>query len=322
MAAYIDLKNCRFFIEDGWSAVGAVNLPAGYAIGLSALKVDGFTERLVPGNILTIGADPTVYTLVSETAGPNLGAVDLMAGYTTGATAIAVEDFTNRLIPGSTLVFASHGTVYTIVSKTDTSNATTAIVITPPLTAGVADEEVITVTPLVTTAIIISPALVAMAAESAVITVGPHVLEVTIGEGNCTFDEKRALEYKLNRGKLDQVRLGDEAPVDVNFQFAWTFLSSKSGGTVPSVEEFFYKTGPAANYKTTGLDCEPYAVNIIIEQTQPCASDDHPIERITLPQFRQTSLNHDPKAGTVTAQGTCNVTKVIRERLAASKDHV
>lgn len=242
MPAYIDLKNCRFFIEDGWSDAGAINHMAGYAIGSTVLAVDTFADALIPGNILTITGDDTIYTLTATSGNP--------------ATSITV-----------------------------------------------------------------SPPLVAMAADNTVITVGPHVLEVTIGEGNCTFDEKRALEYKLNRGKLDQVRLGDEAPVDVNFQFAWTFLSSKSGGTVPTVEEFFRQEGPAAGYKTTGIDCEPYAVNIIIEQTQPCASDDHPVERITLPQFRHTSLNHDPKAGTVTAQGTCNVTKVIRERLTASVDH-
>lgn len=245
MAAYIDLKNCRFFVEDGWTDAGAVNLMAGYAIGLSALAVDGFPDTLIPGNILT---------------------------------------------------FAGHATVYTLVSQTATLGVTTAIVITPALTAAVVDNEVI--------------------------TVGPHVLEVTIGEGNLTYDEKRALEYKLNRGKLDQVRLGDEAPIDVNFQFAWTFLSSKSGGTVPTVEEFFYRTGPAVAYKTTGQDCEPYAVNLIIEQTQPCASDDHPIERITLPQFRYTSLNHDPKAGTVTATGTCNTTKALKQRLIVSADHI
>lgn len=244
MAAYIDLKNCRFFIEDGWSDSGAVNHTAGYSIGATAIVVDLFTDELVPGNILT---------------------------------------------------FSGHATVYTLVSETPTSSVTTGIVISPPLTASVADDEVI--------------------------TVGPHVLEVTMGEGNLTFDEKRALEYKLNRGLLDQVRLGDQAPVDVNFSFAWTFLSSPSGGTIPTVEEFFRKTGPAALFKTTGSDCEPYAVNIILEQTQPCASDSSAIERITLPQFRHTSLNHDPKAGTVTAQGTCNTTVAIRERLTSSKDH-
>lgn len=240
--AYIDLKQCRFFLEDGYTATGAVNLMAGYAIGLSTMAVDLFTSSLIPGNIFTIAGDVTIYTIVSVTGSP-------------------------------------------------------------------------------TTSITFSPPLVAMAADDAVITVGPHVLEITIGDGNLTYDEKRALEYKLNRGLLDQVRLGDQAPIDVNFQFAWTFLTSKSGGTVPSFEEFIKRRGPAVAYTTAGKDCEPFAVNIVLEQSQPCASDDHPIERIVLPQFRHTSLNHDPKAGTVTCQGTCNATEALITRITASQEH-
>lgn len=239
--AYIDMKQCQFFIEDGYSKVGAVNLMAGYAIGLSTIAVDGFT-----------------------------GAVET----------------------GIQLTFAGHDTVYHIVSHSETSLNTTSIVITPVLTDAVINDEVI--------------------------TTGPHILEIKIGEGNCTFDEKRALEYKKNRGKLDKVRLADEDPIDVNLQFAWEFLSSSSGATVPTVEEVLRQEGPAEDYVSTSTDsCEPYAVNLVILNSQTnCGSESYPIEKITLPMFRHTSLNHDPKAGTVTVQGTCNVTKAIRERLA------
>lgn len=242
-SAYIDLKNCQFFIQGGTSSsddlVGAVNLMAGYAIGAVTMVVDGFTTALVVGYTFT---------------------------------------------------FATHSTIYTITAHTETSMATTSITFTPPLTAAVVD--------------------------NAVITVNGPLLEVTIGEGNLTFDEKRALEYKKNRGKLDVVRLGDEDPVDVNFQFAWTYLSSATGDTVPTVEEALKQTGVASTWITTGLDCEPYAVNIILLNTPVnCGALQYSIERITLPDFRYTSLAHDPKAGTVTCQGTCNVTNAIRERL-------
>lgn len=241
--AYIDMKQTKFFIEDGYSLLGAVNNMAGYAAAATTLTVDGF------------GAG-------------------------------------NEVEVGIILRFAGHDTVYKVVSQTPTSGTTTSIVITPGLTDAVVDNEVI--------------------------TTGPHILEVTIGDGNCTYDEKRNLEYKLNRGKLDKVRLGDEVGMDVNLTFAWEFITSKSGATTPTVEEFIKREGPAADYVSTSTDtCEPYCVNLAIIQNQEnCGSETEPVERITLPFFRYTSLAHDPKAGTVTVQGTCNATKAIRERLA------
>jgi Na+-translocating ferredoxin:NAD+ oxidoreductase RnfG subunit len=155
--AYIDLKQCQFFLEDGFSKTGAVNNAAGYAAGASVIAVDGFT------GIIPVGAG---------------------------------------------VKFAGHATEYRVTAHTETSSNTTGVTISPVLTDAIVDNEVI--------------------------SFGPHILEITIGEGNLTFDEKRALEYKKNRGKLDQVRLGDEDPIDVNMQFAWEFLSSPSGAATPT----------------------------------------------------------------------------------------
>jgi hypothetical protein len=239
-AAYIDMKNCQFFIEDGSSKAGAVNNAAGYAAGASTIAVDGFT-----------------------------GAV----------------------ITGAFLKFAGHATEYTITAHTETSGNTTSITISPVLTDPVVDNEVI--------------------------TAGPNALEVNIGEGNLTYDEKRVMEYKKNRGKLDQVREGDQEPMDVNFAFAWLYLSSKTGDTVPTVEEALKRKGPASTWKTTGGDCEPYAVHLVIKNSNlTCGAETKPVEKIVLQQFRYESLNHDPKAGTVTSQGKCNVTEALISRLA------
>jgi hypothetical protein len=207
--AYIDLKNCDFFLEDGYSNAGAVNNVAGYAVGASVITVDTF------------------------------------------ATAIA---------NGLPLKFAGHDTEYTVVSTVGGSTPT-SITITPVLTDAVVDDEVI--------------------------TVGPNRLEVIIGDGNLTFDEKKPREYKKNRGLLDQVRDGDEEPMDVSFQFAWLYLKSASAATVPTVKEFFKRTGPAAAYVTTGKDCEPYAVDIILKNKVPtCGAVSEPWEKIRLKTFR------------------------------------
>jgi hypothetical protein len=215
-----------------------------------------------------------------------------MAGYAAGATTMIIDGAVGAIAVGDTFRLDGRSTIYTITAHTETTGDTTSITFTPGLSAAVLDDDTL--------------------------TFGGPVLEVTIGDGNLTFDEKRALEYKKDRGRLDVVRLGDEEPVDVNFQFAWTYLSSASTDTIPTVEEALTQTGGAADWLSTGIDCEPYAVDIIMINTPTgCGATDEPSEVITLPDFRHTSLAHDPKAGTVTCQGTCNVVRVIRERATA-----
>lgn len=219
------------------------------------------------------------------------GAVNNVAGYAAGISTITVDGFSGAVITGAELRFAGHDTVYTITAHTETSGNTTSITFTPVLTDAIVDDEVI--------------------------TAGPNSLEVTIGDGNLTYDEKVVMEYKLNRGKLDQVREGDEQPMDVNFAFAWLYLSSKAADTMPTIEEALKGKGKASAWKSTGGDCQPYATNLVIKNAnQTCGDETHPIEKVTLQQFRWESLSHDPKAGTVTAVGKCNVTEALVERFA------
>lgn len=237
--AYINLKWCQFLIEDGAGLAGTVT--GVNAIGTTAITVSGFVGEVVVGGFVTIGTDPNVYT---------------------------------------------------VVSQTPTSGNTTSITITP--------------------------ALVVATTASEAITVSGNVLVVKIGEGNLTYDEKQPLEYKKDRGLLDQVRLGDQDPIDVKFDYAWIYLSSPTGGdNVPTVEEAFKQTGNAANWVSTGQLCEPYAVNIVLINAPPCSGTEGSfVERIELPEFRYTSLNHDAKTGMVAVTGSCNVLSAIKTRLA------
>jgi hypothetical protein len=240
--AYIDLKHCQFLIEDGAGLAG--NVVGINAIGTTSIVVDNFVGEVVVGGYITIGTDPNVYN---------------------------------------------------VVSQTPTAGNTTTIVLAPPLV------------------------IATTAAE--VITVSGNVLVVKIGEGNLTFDEKQPLQYKKDRGLLDQCRLGDQDPIDVKFDFAWIYLSSPTGGSnVPTVEEAFKQTNNASAWVSTGQTCEPYAVNIVLINAPPCAGTGQSgefVERILLPAFRYTSLNHDAKTGMVAVTGSCNALTAIKTRLAA-----
>jgi len=139
-------------------------------------------------------------------------------------------------------------------------------------------------------------------------------ISVTIGEGNLTYTERKTIEYTLDRGVIDEVREGDDVPIEVRLDFTWTYLRGPSsastavGGT-PTVEDALKQVGAAASWTSSDSDtCRPYAVDLeIINAPSPTACGDK--ETITLPDFRYEDLDHDLRAGTVAVTGRCN-TKV------------
>ncbi len=136
----------------------------------------------------------------------------------------------------------------------------------------------------------------------------PNSLGIVIGEGNLTWTESRNVEYKLDRGKLKNVRLGDEIPVDVSLDAIWDFLTytTATGGAV-TVSDFLKKRNNAAGYISTDSDvCNLYAVDIKLVNTPPCGGV--PTEVIMLADFRWDSIVTDPKAGTLAITGKCNIT--------------
>jgi hypothetical protein len=146
-------------------------------------------------------------------------------------------------------------------------------------------------------------------------------LAVRIGEGNLTYTEARNMEYKLDRGTLDEVREGDEIPVAVSMDFVWEYLkgpssASGSGGT-PTIEDALKQRGGAAAWTSSDSDtCRPYAVDLVILYIPNCATGDQ--EEIILSDYRWEQLNHDLSAGTVATSGNCNVTQATVTRAAQS----
>ena len=148
----------------------------------------------------------------------------------------------------------------------------------------------------------------------------PVTLEATIGEGNFTYSEKRNMDYLLDRGNLDDVREGDQVPVDVSFDFVWEYLTGEGGTGDPGTIEDFLKLRGAysANLSsdtTTAGACRPASVDIVVlYEPTPSACGDK--ETITFLDFRYEDLSHDLSAGTVSCTGRCNVTEVSSVRAA------
>jgi len=141
-----------------------------------------------------------------------------------------------------------------------------------------------------------------------------NTLEVKVGEGNLTFNETRNMEYTLDRGTLDEVREGDQVPVDVSLDFIWEYLKGQTGSNTPTIEDALKKRGEAADWTSSDSDaCRPYAVDLEITYSpSPVTCGD--MEIILLQDFRWEGLNHDLRAGSVAVTGKCNITEATVTR--------
>lgn len=142
----------------------------------------------------------------------------------------------------------------------------------------------------------------------------PNEIEVVIGDGTLSYTETKTREYKLNRGRLRNVRNGDETPVEVSMQFVWEFLTASTGLT-PTIEDVLKQRGEASDWVTTGADeCEPYSVDIEVLYEPECSDVEN--EKITLAEFRYETLEHNLKDGVVSVSGKCNILEADIERVA------
>ena len=313
----IDLKNVDVYFEDGNAVTGAINNAtktgavnnvAGYSAGATSIVVDGFTGVVAAGSQLTINSvagyrvTSTVETsgntttinftpaLIAATIADNV--VVSATGYAIGATSIIVDGFTGVVPSNSRFTIGSKE--YVISSTVETSGNTTRIVFTPALTALVAD--------------------------NAVVNVYGTFIQIKVGDGTITWSEKTPMEYKLDKGRLDQIRNADQVPMDVSLTLMYEELTASDPNTnPPTPEDVIKRRGAAADWVSanTANPCAPYCINIRLDHIPPnCTSID--IERVILPMFYSEELNHDPKAGTIAVTGKCNAIEAQVTRIPQS----
>jgi hypothetical protein len=135
----------------------------------------------------------------------------------------------------------------------------------------------------------------------------PNELEIKLDEGNLTYTERRNVEYKKNRGILDHVRLGDQEPMDLSLEARFSKLVSHSSENA-SIREALTQTGQASSWVSTGGDCEPYAVDIVVKLDRTCTTLSDPDEIMTFSEFRYEEMGGDFSAGQLSISGKCNAT--------------
>ncbi len=136
-----------------------------------------------------------------------------------------------------------------------------------------------------------------------------------MGEGDLKYTETRNFKYDLDRGLLDTVRFGDDVALDVNSSFTYEHITSGTDETISPVDAIKRK-GAAAEWVSSDSDpCQPYAVDLEITFTPPCANTADP-EVTTFPDFRYEKIEPDFKNSLITLSGKCHATEPIVSRVA------
>lgn len=136
----------------------------------------------------------------------------------------------------------------------------------------------------------------------------PNTLAIKVGEGSLQATESHPREFKLDRGKVatGHVRDADEEPLQVTVECEWRSLVGSTGDP-PTPYEFMKQQGLASAYVSTGDDCDPYCIDIVVEfDNSVCASSQD--ETITFPKFYVEQIDFNFDDGTLSFQGRCKAT--------------
>jgi len=168
-----------------------------------------------------------------------------------------------------------------------------------------------------TTNIEFSPALgPGSYADDGVVTFQSQQLDIKIGDGNCTYTENKNYEYELDKGQLDAVREGDEAPMEVNIDFVYEFITTGTNESITPMDALKQK-GNASEWVSSSSDpCEPYCVDIEVVYTPSCGGAQ--IETTLFPDFRPDSKEVDLGEAQISISGRCNAVEPTVTRTSQS----
>jgi len=159
-------------------------------------------------------------------------------------------------------------------------------------------------------------------------------LIVKFGEGNFTYTVTRNFNYELDRGKLDDIRRGDEAPLDITLGGKYEYVQSVPAGIDPTASDLLnaYRNQLTIQEAMRGkkfdggvtphpwvaagverepwLDCTPYctALELHNDLRRECPDlTTVPGEALLFRYFRAEAVDHDVSAGTVSVTGKANI---------------
>lgn len=192
------------------------------------------------------------------------------------------------------------GARFTIAGETDTEAVHTVTARTPSSSSPTTD---ITFTPA------LGPGTYA---DNGALTFEAQRIEIKIGEGDLKYTEADNFNYDLDRGELDTVRKGNDAPMEVSLNFVYEHITTGTDEVIAPMDAI-KRRGSASEWVSSATDkCEPYAVDLVVVHAPPCGTAN--TETTTFPDFRSEKREVGFKDANIAVSGKCNVVEPIVER--------
>jgi hypothetical protein len=340
--ARIELKHCTIRFKDGFGGSAQVNdTPAQDETTLEIDTLAGIpgSVTMVPvgGRFTVVGDADTTFTVTG--ANSNEQQVVTLTGGTGGnwtldfdgqltgnilydASATDVKDkleLLSNVEAGDVVVTGSAGGPWLVEFQGQYLDTDVALMVAD-------DVDLTGTTPLVDCTLVnaggttweltFTPAIQAgsVPIDDAVITFLPQQISIKIGDGNITYTENNNYEYDTDRGVLDTVREGDEAPMDVNVDFVYEYITTGTAEVITPMDALKRKGGASDWFSAASDPCEPYAIDIEVEYIPPCGGAEK--ETTTFPDFRPDSKEVDFGEASVSVSGRCNALEPVVTRVA------
>jgi hypothetical protein len=340
--ARIELKHTTIRMKDGFGGSAQVNdTPSQDDTTLEIDTLAGLpdSDTIVPvgGRFTVVGDSDTTFVvtgansneqqLVTVTAATGGNFTLTFDGQPTGnilfdATATDVKDeleLLSNIVAGDVVVTGAAGGPWTVEFQGNYEDTDVALMVAN-------DVDLTGTTPTVDATLVnaggttwemtFTPAIQAgsVPIDDAVITFLPQQIEIKIGDGNLTYTENTNYDYDLDRGLLDTVREGDQAPMDVNLDFVYEYITTGTGESITPMDAVKGEGGASGWYSSSSDPCEPYAVDMEVVYTPPCGGAE--IETTLFPDFRSDSREVDFGEASIAVTGRCNATEPIVTRTA------
>lgn len=181
-------------------------------------------------------------------------------------------------------------------------------------------------TGLVTWNVTFTPALVvgSIPADDDVITWLPQrVALVPEGDGTANWTESQDPQMRTSRGVLDGVTAGTEVPLQFNTSMILDFFRASSGSPLQPYE-VFNQLGEAKDWLTSagvrpgGSFCEPFAIDIVLEDRPPCGSAEAEVTIIR--SFNFVDLSPSIEDSQIEISGLSPTTRPDNQRVANNDD--
>ena len=222
------------------------------------------------------------------------GAIDQATAPVEGATSMTIGTVslntaeTGQVPVGARFTVAGETaeTLHTVQTRTPSNGATTSITFSPALGAGTY-------------------------VDDGALTFQSQQVEINVGEGEAKWTESDEYKYDKNRGKLDTVRKGDDVPMELTIDCVFDQIKSGTSELITPIEAVKGKDAAAQWVSSSSSACEPYAVNVVIEDTRSCSSG---TATYLFQDFRCEKRDYSIKNATIAMSGKCNATEPVITR--------